>query len=172
MMILRVSTKLGKKIRVSPESCLPLHENPFADWSAHLFTADRTQYILVTNTASLYSMVMYGKGIADDSIFLQRAVGLIGEVLRDDDQGSVFERLIVPSTAQVRFSKALNRAVTGSMNDLVFQAKVHLIRQEISPYDTSFRLNEVPMSYLKYASPRQAFANLKPQESDGSLADS
>jgi hypothetical protein len=33
---------------------MPLDENPYADWSCHLFTADRTQYIILSNTASLY----------------------------------------------------------------------------------------------------------------------
>ena len=54
-MIVRVSAKLGKKIDLSPDRVLPAHPNPFADWSSHLFRADRTQYILITNTASLYS---------------------------------------------------------------------------------------------------------------------
>ncbi|NOZ21562.1 MAG: hypothetical protein GXP25_10795 [Planctomycetes bacterium] len=39
--------------------------NPFADWPAHLFAADRVQYILATNTPSLYSMAIHGRGITD-----------------------------------------------------------------------------------------------------------
>jgi hypothetical protein len=45
---------------------LPLDGNPFADWSANLFVADRTKYILLSNTRSFYSTVMYGKGITND----------------------------------------------------------------------------------------------------------
>ncbi len=161
-MIVRVSGKIGKKIHVSPAQSLPADSNPFADWSTHLFTADRVQYILITNTPSLYSMVMYGRGITDDSQFLGQIASTIGEFMRDDGHTFLFQRLIAPSTACVAFSKPLNRAVIGSMNDLVFQAKVLLIEQEMSPWDTSFRLNEVPMSYLKYANPREAFRSLKP----------
>ncbi len=163
-MIVRVSGKLGKKIHVSPAKSQPVAPNPFADWSAHLFTADRAQYILVTNTPSLYSMVMCGRGITDDSEFLSRITSYMREFTRDDGHAFLFERLIAPSTARVAFSNALNRAVTGSMNDLVFQAKFHLIEQEMSPYDTSFLLNGVPMSYLKYDNPRTAFLKLKPSE--------
>ncbi len=61
-MILRLSQKLAKKVKTTPTRVLPLDANPFADWSAHLFTADRTQYILFSNTASLYSTVLYGAG--------------------------------------------------------------------------------------------------------------
>ena len=58
-MILRLSQKLAKKLKEGTLTSLPLDENHYADWSAHLFTADRTQYIIVTNTQSLYSVVMY-----------------------------------------------------------------------------------------------------------------
>ena len=163
-MIVRVSAKLGTKIHLNPAKSLPADPNPFADWSAHLFTADRAQYILVTNTASLYSMVMIGKGITDDCRFLDEVTSYMSEFIRDDGHTFIFERLIAPSMVHVSFSKALNRAVTGSMNDLVFQAKVRLIEQEMSPYDTSLLLNDVPMGYLKYDIPRQAFLKLTPVE--------
>lgn len=167
-MIVRVSAKLGKKIHQSPDSVLPADPNPFADWSAHLFRAERTQYILLTNTASLYSMVMYGRGITDDRRFLDRIAGYMGEYLRADDHGFIFERLIVPWLDRVSFSKALNRSVTGSMNDLVFQAQVHLIEGLMSPLDVSFRLNEVPFSCLEHVSPRASFQHLAVQGTEKS----
>jgi len=61
-MIVRLSQKLNAKIKGGTLPTLPPDDNPFADWSAHLFLVDRTQYILVSNTTSLYSIVMYGKG--------------------------------------------------------------------------------------------------------------
>ena len=61
-MIFRLSDKLKVKIKVGTLGALPLHENPLADWSAHLFLAGRTQYILVSNPSSLYSLVLPGKG--------------------------------------------------------------------------------------------------------------
>ena len=174
-MIVRLTAKLGKKIGVSPTRWLPLHANPYADWSAHLFRAERVQYILITNTASLYSMVMYGRGISDDSTFLNRMTSYIGEFLKDDGHAFIYEKLVVPEMARVSFSKSFNRAVIGSMNDFVFQSKVHLIEGELSPYDVSFRLNETPMSYLRYEYPKRAFTaqqikgetSNKPDAADG-----
>ncbi len=161
-MIVRVSAKLGKKIHVSPAKSLPADPNPFADWSTHLFTADRAQYILITNTPSLYSMVMYGRGITDESEFLSRITTYMREFTRDDGHAFLFERLIAPSPASFAFSKALNRAVIGSMNDLVAEAKFNLIEQDMSPYDASLQLNRMPMTYLKYDNPREAFLKLEP----------
>jgi len=52
-MIFRLSQKLNTKIKTGALAALSLDENPFADWSAQLFVADRTQYILLSNTKSL-----------------------------------------------------------------------------------------------------------------------
>jgi hypothetical protein len=159
-MILRVTAKLGKKIGFMPGKTLPSDPNPFADWSAALFTADRVQYVLLTNTASLYSMVMYGRGMSNDDVFLDRVTDYMGEFLRDHGHEFIHRRLVMPAMGVITFSRALNRRVTGSMNDLIFQAKFHLSREEISPWDVSVRLNDVPMSYLSYEKAESRFARM------------
>ncbi len=159
-MIVRVTAKLAKKIHIAPGQSLPADDNPFADWSTQLFSADRIQYILISNTASLYSMVMFGREITHDGQFLDRITSCMSEFIRDNGYGFIYERLIMPSVGHVTFSKALNRSVTGSMNDLVFLAKTRLVAREVSPYDVSLWLNEVPMSYLKMGRPKDAFQAL------------
>ena len=159
-MIFRLSTKLGKKIHLTPDKILPVDVNPFADWSAHLFTADRTQYVLITNTISLYSMVMFGRGLRDDLSFRERVTDYMREVMRLDGHESIFEKFMVPSVGTVRYSKALNRSVTGSMNDFIWQAKYHLTEDALSPYEVGFILNESPMSYLDSGRPMDVFQEL------------
>lgn len=85
-MILRLSQKLCTKIKAGSPKAMPPHDNPFADWSAHLFVADRTQYVIVSNTRSLYSTVLYGNGITNDSQFIVRALGNIREFMEGDGQ--------------------------------------------------------------------------------------
>jgi hypothetical protein len=165
-MILRLSQKLCTKIDAGSLKTVPLDDNPFADWSAHLFVADRTQYIIISNTKSLYSTVLFGKGITDDSHFIQRALGSIREFMEADGQAFAYHRFIVPATGTVRFAKALNRSVTGSMNDLINHAKVRLAEGELSPFDVGFELNDVLLSSLArsktepYGKPREAFKDL------------
>ena len=149
-MIFRLSQKLAKKLKISLPKPAPADPNPFADWSAHLFTADRTQYLILTNTPSLYSTVIYGRGISNDSQFLDRALSAIREFMVDDGQEFIFRRFIAPAAGTVRFASALNRSVTGSMNDLVDEAKMRLTEDELSPFDVGFKLNDMPMSYLDY----------------------
>ena len=159
-MIFRLSQKLAKKLKTPLPKSVPADPNPFADWSGHLFTADRTRYLILTNTPSLYSTVIFGKGIANDSQFLNRALSSIREFMVADGQAFIFRQFIAPAAGTVRFAPALNRSVTGSMNDLVDEAQMRLTEDESSPFDVGFMLNGMPMSYLGYQTPRDAFKNL------------
>ena len=159
-MIFRLSQKLNTKIKAGTLGAQALHENPFADWSAHIFSADRTQYIIICNTRSLYSTVMYAKGITNDNLFITRALGGLRELMEDDGQEFIYTRLISPASATVRFAKALDRSVTGSVNDLIYHATMCLIEDEMSPHDVGFKLNEIPFSALAYANPRETFKSL------------
>ncbi len=118
-MIFRLSQKLNTKVKAGTLDAVLLHENPFADWSAHLFIADRTQYILSSNTKTLFSTVMYGKGITNDGNFTRHALRSIQELMEAEGQGFAHERFIAPASASVRFAKALDRSITGSVNDLI-----------------------------------------------------
>lgn len=165
-MILRLSQKLCTKLNDGPLKAMPLDKNPYADWSAHLFVAGRTQYILLSNTKSLYSAIMFGRGITDDSRFIERALSCIREQMEDDGQAFVYHRFFVPASGTVYFAKALDRSVTGSMNDLINHAKVWLADGELSPFDVALRLNDVLLSSLAvnetdlYRKPREAFKDL------------
>lgn len=162
----RLSQKLAAKIKAGTLRTLPLHENPFADWSAHLFVADRTQYIILSNTPSLYSVVLYGKGITNDSDFISRALTNIREFMNYDGQEFVYRRFIAPASGTVRFAKALDRSVTGSMNELILNATDWLVEGELAPFDIGFRLNDILLSAIArnkaeaYRTPKDAFKTL------------
>jgi hypothetical protein len=164
-MIFRLSQKLNAKIKAGALRELPLHENPLADWSAALFFAGRTQYILLSNTKSLYSTVLPGKGITNDSQFIERALSGIREFIEEDGKGAAYERLIASDSDTVQFARALNRSVTGSMNDMVKHAAYWLEDGDASPFEIGSRLKEIPMSALKhdrspYGFPRDVFEAL------------
>jgi Domain of unknown function (DUF6933) len=165
-MILRLSQKLNTKIKAGRLAALPLDENPLADWSAHLFVSDRTQYILLSNTKSLYSTVLYGKGITDDGVLIDRALTCLREFMASDGLEAVFRQFIVAACESVRFAKALNRSVIGSMNDLVNHATAWLAEGDVSPHDVGIRLNDILLSALApsksdgYGRPRDSFLAL------------
>jgi hypothetical protein len=168
-MIFRLSQKLRTKIKAGPLAAVPLDENPFADWSAHLFVVDRTQYILLTNTRSLYSTVMSGKGTTNGSQFIERALSTIREFMEADGQDTVYHRFIVPATDSVRYAKALDRSISGSMNDLIKHATLWLAEVAASPFDVGFRLNDILMSAIARSG---SFPYGKPREALQALVDS
>lgn len=162
-MIIRLTQKLCDKIDGGPLKALPLDENPFADWSASLFTVNRTQYILLSNTKSLYSTAFFGKGNTDEGQFIKQALSSIQEFMEADGQEFVYRKFVAPSSATITFAKALSRSVTGSINELTRFAQAILQDGEVSPFDLGFELNEVlissiaPSKAAKYGKPKEAF---------------
>ena len=165
-MIFRLSHALNARVNAGTLGALPLDENPFADWSAHSFAAGRTQYILLSNTLSLYSTVINGKEVTHDGLFAERALGGIRERLGEDGFDAVYQRLVAPAGEPVQFAKALNRAVTGSMNELIHHATSWLVEGSLSPHEVGGKLNDTLLSILarggpdKYGKPREAFDGL------------
>ena len=164
--IFRPSQKLCTKIKAGPLQAAPLDENPFADWSAHVFVVERTQYILVSNTKSLYSTVLLGKGITNESHFINHALSGIRSSLDAYGLASVYDRFVAPASETVRFVKALDRSVTSSLNQLIFHATAIMIDDQLSPHDLGRELNDILMSACvvggqeKYGTPREAFGEM------------
>ena len=161
-MILRLTAKLAQKIGLDPLPALPYDKgrNPLLDWHAHLFTVQRTHYILATNTASLYSLVMLGRGITMGRQFAQAlSDGLQDFLTGQGYQPNAVMTLLSPVQDAI-FAKTTDRRVLGSMNDLIFQSKIRLGEGQQTPFAVSYYLNETPMSYLKYRSPKDLFQEL------------
>jgi hypothetical protein len=147
-----LSQKLGET--------LPLDDDPLLDWSAHVFTAQRQQIVILTNTDSLYSTLFYGRGIANESQFVERALSELAMFLEVEGYGSIVKRLLTPASSSVRLSKALNRSVIGSMNNMVQIATFWIAAEGLSCQDTTNKLNEMPFSSLDYLRPFEAFRGL------------
>ena len=96
---------------------------PKCHWPTYPF--DRTPYILVSNTAALYSTVLYAKGITDDGVFISSFTSTLREFMESDGLAFVYDRFIMPRTGTIRFASAHSRSVTGSMNELITYPKVH-----------------------------------------------
>ena len=115
-MILRPSQKLNARIKGGTLGVLPRHENPLLDWSAHVFAAGRAEYVLLSNTASLYSAVLDGAAIRDAGRFTERVLGVARAIL--DGAGRLPDERLAP-VEPVSFAKSLDRSATGSMNELI-----------------------------------------------------
>ena len=165
-MIFRLSQRLNQKLKTGVLDSLPLHQNPFADWSCHIFLANRRQYMLLCNTKSFYSCVMPAKGITNQKLFVESAMNCIRDFTADDANQWAFMKFIVPESETVQFAKALNRSVTSSMNQLVECAQILLIEEQMSPHEVGFKLNDFLLSAIAekktdvYGRPEDAFQRM------------
>ena len=161
-MIFRLTLKLAKKIGIAPLPAIPFDENrnPILDWNANLFTVQRTQYIIMTNTASLYSLILHGRGITNEKQFVREALSCMEEFMTLDANEIMYDNFIEAESKIMYFSKIIDRRILGSMNDLIFQAMVCLNKGQKSPFDVSFMLNKTPMSYLNHSNPKIEFRKL------------
>ena len=161
-MILRLTTKLAQKIGLAPLPALPCDKGkpPLLDWHAHLFKVQRTQYILATNTQSLYSLVMPGRGITNGRQFIQALSSGLQDFLVGQGQQPNAIMDLLPPDRDAAFAKITDRRILGSMNDLIFQSKIRMGEGQQTPFTVSYYLNETPMSYLQYRSPKTVFQEL------------
>lgn len=156
-MILRLLKSFPLEIVDGPLTAMPLDDNPYADWACRQFTDDRTQYILLSNTKSLYSCLMCNEGIRDEDLFYDRALRSIRAFTAKDDQRFAYQKFIAPACHNVSFAKLLSPSVTGSMGAMIRRAQTWLIEEELSPFDVGVRLNTIPRAALGNATPREVF---------------
>lgn len=162
-MIFRLSQALNARIKAGPLEVLPLQENPLLDWSAHEFPVGRSRFILVSNTVSLLSAVVSAKGVTSETIFRDRAFDGIRACLIALGHEPLGRTLMADENEPVRYAKALNRSVSGSMNELVKSAEFCMGGGELTLPEVGDRLNDTLLSALAaggshgYGKPSEAF---------------
>ena len=159
-MIIHFTEKMRKKLHIPPLPATDMAIGPHLRWYAHLFTARRVQYILTTNAASLFSVVIYGRGITDDGDYIPQFLSALRDQLVDLDLQLVFERVIAPNTGEITLTKTSDRSVLGSMNDMVRICQLRLELDDKSPWHLGRELNATPFGAVKYDYPKEAFARM------------
>lgn len=161
-MIFRLSQALNARVKAGVLETLPLHENPLLDWSAQLFPVGRSNFILLSNTVSLLSAVVSGQEVTSEDHFRERAFDGIRACLTALGYEPLARTIIPADSGPVRYAKALNRSVSGSMNELVRCAE-SCMKGDLTLPEVADRLNDTLLSALAaggshgYGKPREAF---------------
>jgi len=158
--VIHLTEKLRKKLHVPMLESTPVETSAHLRWYANTFTAQRTQYLLATNAASLYSVVWYGRGFTENSAFIQHFLQRLGDQMADDGLRLIFERCISSHVNSVALLKTADRSVLGSMNDMVQACKFMLQSRDMSPVELSEMLNNTPFKALGYRQPKEAMLKL------------
>jgi hypothetical protein len=162
-MILRLPLTLNARLGGGPLAASASHANPLLDWSVRAFAAGTKAYVLLSNTRSRYSAVLDGVAEETGGRFAGRVAGAVRAILDAAGRLAGVGGDLAPES--VRFAKALDRSVTGSMNELVAYAELLLADGDVSVPEVSVRLNDLLLSAAagegeKYGTPRAAFVAL------------
>lgn len=148
-MHLRLTNDLAAKLKAKPEPRLPLADDPLIDFSAHLFRFDRSQYILVSHTTTLFSTIIPARGLHTGHALAVAALTSMSETLEHMGLLEAYQSRLSPGSRVVRLGKALNRSVTGSMNELILAATWRM-SPDIPLLQVGFFLNGNLLSILKH----------------------
>lgn len=147
MLTLRPTKTLARRMALSVEPSEGPLANPYADWSLHNFTFSSYRYLIVVNTRSLLPVVIRARGITTGPVLVAALMKSVGDNLRISGWGSLFERFILADAAATKFAPIEGRSLLGSINELVYHAKVEL-NAGLPAEAAGFRLREIPMTYL------------------------
>jgi hypothetical protein len=115
------------------------------DWYVHLVRFGRSEFAVATSERSLLTVLLAARGLRTGlAPNLRAAVGALLVAL------GVARELVAREIAAMEptaFGRTTNRRVLGSMNDLAFQASVH-IRRGDDLLAISRHLAETPMSAI------------------------
>jgi hypothetical protein len=160
MVVIHFTAKLREKLHLAEVTEEPVAAGAHLRWYAHLFRMDGVQYILTTNAASLYSVVMFGRGVTDSDLYLRQFLASLRDQLEAADMQMIYKRCIAPHTGTVTLARTEDRSVLGSMNDMVFHCKHRLERGDVSPWELGEWLNTTPYGAIGYQIPKQTFVQL------------
>lgn len=164
MLVFRPTKMLAARLKLKDLERSVSASSPYLDWSAHTFIGARYRYLIVTNSASLFSIVVPQAGVTSADAFIRTVGAALERYLEGCGRRSIFTKHIAPHLGEVVFARFTDRGVMGSMNDYVYTARDYLLPRGVSPVEIADQLNETPMFYLEKVGrsvfPDQAFDSL------------
>jgi hypothetical protein len=129
---------------------------PSADtqhWYANLLRILRVKYYLLTESASLVTVLFPAKGLTS----VPRFAAAASDVIHNYFARRAWERLITTQfdldPTGILVCRTQDKRVLGSMNDFAWQAEVLMAERHLRLEEVIDLLNECPMSYLGMESP-------------------
>jgi hypothetical protein len=132
------------------------------DWYVHLVRFGRPEFAIATNERSLLTVLLPARALRTTLAPNLRAA--VGSLLESIGVSREMVAREIAAMEPVTFGRATNRHVLGSINDLAFQASVHLAPGD-DLFTISRRLADTPMSAIgtkrgDYGYPREVAREL------------
>ncbi len=161
-MVFRFTKNAAKKLKLPPLTTVGPSPDLFYEWFVNVFhTSQRYKYFIITNAATLYSVIIHGKGVVDDSILYRDFFSMLELLLKDNECEFIYKRFIEPNKNGMTLSNTNNRSILSSMNDLIINSKYALDQDGLSPFEASKEINEMPMGFIHMESPDRYIKTIK-----------
>ncbi len=162
-MVLQLTQKLQKALGGPKLVKEHVPARPHMRWYANLFTVERVQYILTTNAASLFSVVLYKRGLTSTDQYWEQLLERLRVHMNEIGLETVFAEHILPCTDTLTLAKTEDRSVLGSMNDMINCCKVTIpYRGGMAIEDLTHKINDTTYSTIERRRPEQAMRELLP----------
>ncbi len=152
-MFLRMTKKARTKIKFDDSflAIAPRKHGFLMEWYVNLFLLDGKRYFIFTESLTLYSIVLDSKGINSLKEFRPVTPRIVAQAIEECISGARVEKV---KLEDLEIGKTENRGVLGSQNDLIYLAQAQSWDSGTKDFQ---RINETPMSFLKYESPEREF---------------
>jgi hypothetical protein len=160
MATLRCTAKLRKRLGIAGSGKPQAPLNALGDWYANILFTRSGHYVIVESERSRLPVLVSARDLPN---FPSRFLQTLSEVL--DDLGVPTHQIEreVEAMHPLHFGKTMNKSVLGTLNDHAFLAKLWLAPGDLSIYDVTLRLAEVPCQPLEskfpYKETRKLLAN-------------
>ena len=117
-MVFRLTKKASEQTHISVTN-KGQSQNRYCDWFVDLFVGeDRKKYFLITNSFSLFSIVISAKGIRGEEVFSKNVLNQLRIYFEKTGHSDLFSQFIQPFENEIIFTKTNSRSVLKSMEGL------------------------------------------------------
>ena len=164
MLTLRPTKMLAKRLKLAVPAVPPPVDNRVADWCVHEFRDGRQRHLMFCNTASLFPIVLPGRGVTDANALIRRFLEGAWLAFEGTELELHRQRWIEPEAGAVQWAPIPDKVVLSSVNELIFMARHGMDK---SPAELAWWLAQTPMKALGYNSPDRVFPTLRGPERCG-----
>ena len=166
MPIIRCTKKLQREMGIKPPE-LAADEpggSPLGSWHANLVFIERRKCVLFVNDRTLFNFIAPDVRRAEIRDLAQLFLSGLACALHSERLPKPVVDQILAESAQVTVGGQTSRSVLGSVNDLAFHYKVHVVEaggvHSAEVPNIIRRLNRMPMGALKYGFPIEELQSL------------
>jgi hypothetical protein len=133
-------------------------------WYGNTFEAGGVSYILTTNAASLYSVVLAAGDLGDARAYVRAFLGALETQMKAEGLAALYDEVIAPASGEVVLAKTADRKVLGTMKQMAQECAIGVAYHDAGPVGLSEQINGCLYRMNGRNTPREAFARLARSE--------